>query len=100
MIQPNCKDKTQEMFPPESRNISRRQRNKPLVVKAKSICKDCPLANQCLKLAVESGETCGVWGGIWFADHEDIRNNLGKTLFNTWSKNRYHKPGLRYDHRI
>jgi len=30
---------------------------------AKSICKECPLVDKCLKYAIDNDERLGVWGG-------------------------------------
>jgi WhiB family redox-sensing transcriptional regulator len=32
--------------------------------KAKKICKDCPVRQQCLAHAIEYGEEFGIWGGM------------------------------------
>ncbi|NGO74351.1 WhiB family transcriptional regulator [Streptomyces sp. YC504] len=30
---------------------------------AKAVCRRCPVAQQCLDLALSSGQTAGIWGG-------------------------------------
>lgn len=36
------------------------------IARAKSICRDCPLADPCFEGAVERSEPWGVWGGQLF----------------------------------
>lgn len=31
---------------------------------AKAVCADCPVADECLQLALDEGHTHGVWGGL------------------------------------
>lgn len=31
---------------------------------AKEVCRDCPVAEECLHYAIAAGETHGVWGGM------------------------------------
>jgi WhiB family redox-sensing transcriptional regulator len=32
--------------------------------KAKAVCRGCPVREQCLELALSSGQDSGVWGGL------------------------------------
>jgi WhiB family redox-sensing transcriptional regulator len=32
--------------------------------RAKAVCKTCPVRNDCLEFALETGEAFGVWGGL------------------------------------
>ena len=42
------------------------------IAEAKSVCRRCPVAIQCLIFALESGQDAGVWGGM----SEDERRAL------------------------
>jgi len=33
---------------------------------AVNICRQCPVRTECLRTAIENGETSGVWGGVDF----------------------------------
>ncbi|MBH1937822.1 WhiB family transcriptional regulator [Streptomyces sp. AV19] len=39
------------------------------IEEAKAVCRRCPVMEQCLQWALESGQEYGVWGGL----HEDER---------------------------
>ncbi|MFI1398177.1 WhiB family transcriptional regulator [Streptomyces sp. NPDC020681] len=43
---------------------------------AKNICSRCPVREDCLALAIQSGETDGVWGGTTPAERRSIRLQL------------------------
>lgn len=34
------------------------------IEEAKAVCRRCPVMNQCLRWALESGQAEGVWGGL------------------------------------
>ena len=87
------------MFPPESKNQARRLRNRGLASIGKKICKDCPEMNKCTKLAIDAGETVGVWGGIWFADDEDVQSSLPRKAYAQWVNKKYRKPGVKSEYR-
>ena len=95
----NCKGQTLAMFPPESRNVNRRLRNRDLAQRGKDVCEGCPILGKCLKLAVDAGETAGIWGGVWFADDEDVRSSLPRKTYAQWVMTKYRKPGLKSDYR-
>lgn len=42
------------------------------VAEAKTVCRSCPVANECLAWALRSGQDAGVWGGM----SEDERRAL------------------------
>ncbi|MCU1660558.1 MAG: WhiB family transcriptional regulator, redox-sensing transcriptional regulator [Pseudonocardiales bacterium] len=42
------------------------------LAQAKSVCRACPVLNECLAWALESGQNSGVWGGM----SEDERRRL------------------------
>ena len=37
--------------------------------KAKAICADCPVADECLTYAIDNGERRGIWGGVSIDTH-------------------------------
>ncbi|GGV51279.1 WhiB family transcriptional regulator [Streptomyces spectabilis] len=43
---------------------------------AKAVCRRCPVIEQCLRWALESGQQHGVWGGL----SEDDRHNLKRRV--------------------
>lgn len=43
---------------------------------AKAVCRRCPVIDQCLQWALESGQDCGVWGGM----SEDERRALKRRV--------------------
>jgi WhiB family redox-sensing transcriptional regulator len=42
------------------------------IAEAKAVCRRCPVAEQCLAWAIETGQDAGVWGGL----SEDERRQL------------------------
>lgn len=42
-------------------------------LKAIAMCKDCPLRNECLEIAMEQGDAWGVFGSYAFRDGEIVR---------------------------
>lgn len=40
---------------------------------AKNICRECPVAAQCLEYALRNGERHGIWGGVSVAQLRDKR---------------------------
>jgi hypothetical protein len=55
--------------------------------RVKMICKSCPVADHCLKFAVNANEIFGVWGGFSQRErrtirrnHKNIDNNIAKKL--------------------
>ena len=60
-----CASVEPELFyPAPQEHVRRRQ--------AKAVCKSCPVVNECLQWALESGQDHGVWGGL----SEDERRTL------------------------
>ncbi|MET9646186.1 WhiB family transcriptional regulator [Streptomyces syringium] len=43
---------------------------------AKAVCRRCPVREQCLQWALESGQDAGVWGGL----SEDERRSLKRRV--------------------
>lgn len=55
MLDAACRDADPEAFFPEKGGST---------LYAKRICADCPVAAQCLDLALTNGERFGIWGGL------------------------------------
>ncbi len=49
------------------------------IAEAKSVCRRCPVQTDCLTWALESGQDCGVWGGM----SEDERRALTRRTART-----------------
>jgi WhiB family redox-sensing transcriptional regulator len=56
-------------FPPS--NAERRDDREAREARAKAICRQCPVASECLDHAVQFGEAHGIWGGL--NEHERRR---------------------------
>jgi WhiB family redox-sensing transcriptional regulator len=52
-----CKGKDPQLFFPPTTGPA-------IYHKARAICKDCPVTEQCLQHAYDHGEWDGVWGGL------------------------------------
>lgn len=61
-----CKGETAGLFHPD-------YEDRETVRLAKSICRTCPVATECLKVALENGEPDGIWGGYTPEERELIR---------------------------
>jgi WhiB family redox-sensing transcriptional regulator len=44
---------------------------------AKSVCRRCPVQEQCLRWALDSGQTLGVWGGTSENERRALRRRAG-----------------------
>ncbi len=63
-----CRDEDPELFfPIGNSGPALRQ-----IQEAKEVCHRCPSMNACLQWALDSGQDCGVWGGM----SEDERRAL------------------------
>ncbi|MGH8933721.1 MAG: WhiB family transcriptional regulator [Egibacteraceae bacterium] len=45
---------------------------------AKTVCKRCPVASECLKWALETRQGAGVWGGISEEERRVLRRRQGR----------------------
>ena len=52
----SCKEEPTTTFYPAPGDVEKLRR-------AKSICKECPVRQECLTSALETGERFGIWGG-------------------------------------
>ncbi|MET0275409.1 MAG: WhiB family transcriptional regulator [Acidimicrobiia bacterium] len=42
--------------------------------RAKAICRECPVAHQCLEYAMSLGEAHGIWGGLNEVERRGLKN--------------------------
>lgn len=56
----NCATVDPELFFPNGRGGQIAQQTR----QAKKVCRGCPVRVECLRWAVETGQTTGVWGGL------------------------------------
>jgi WhiB family transcriptional regulator, redox-sensing transcriptional regulator len=47
------------------------------VARAKAVCRRCPVRDQCLEFALDSGQAFGVWGGTTGEERRLIRRRRG-----------------------
>jgi WhiB family transcriptional regulator, redox-sensing transcriptional regulator len=47
------------------------------VARAKAVCRRCPVRDQCLEFALDSGQAFGVWGGMTGEERRLIRRRRG-----------------------
>lgn len=64
----HCRYHDPELFFPIGEGLAFR----PQIAEAKSVCRPCPVASECLAWALQSGQDAGIWGGMT----EDERRNL------------------------
>ncbi len=69
-MQAACRGTDTAVFyhPENERGPSRRRRE----VRAKQICKDCPVVANCLRWALAAREPYGVWGGLSVEEREAL----------------------------
>jgi len=48
-----------------------------MTIKAKLVCRECPVRAQCLSYALENNEVFGVWGGMSPTQRKDLRRAGG-----------------------
>ncbi|MEV5140033.1 WhiB family transcriptional regulator [Streptomyces syringium] len=53
------------------------------IEEAKAVCRRCPVREQCLQWALESGQDAGVWGGL----SEDERRSLKRRAARARARN-------------
>ncbi|GGX57622.1 WhiB family transcriptional regulator [Streptomyces fructofermentans] len=47
------------------------------VQEAKAVCRGCPVREECLKWALETGQAIGVWGGTTEAERRTLKRRAG-----------------------
>lgn len=45
----------------------------PQIEEAKAVCGHCPVREECLRWALDTGQTIGVWGGMSEAERRALR---------------------------
>ncbi|HET8589814.1 MAG TPA: WhiB family transcriptional regulator [Nakamurella sp.] len=63
-----CRDEDPELFFPVGNSGPALLQ----IAEAKAVCERCPVMNECLNWALETGQDAGVWGGL----SEDERRSL------------------------
>jgi len=63
-----CRDEDPELFFPVGNSGPALLQ----IAEAKAVCERCPVINECLNWALETGQDAGVWGGL----SEDERRSL------------------------
>jgi WhiB family transcriptional regulator, redox-sensing transcriptional regulator len=48
------------------------------IEEAKHVCRRCPVVENCLQWAVESGQDAGVWGGMSEDERRTYKRRLGR----------------------
>ena len=47
--------------------------NSRAVAAARAICADCPVRVECLRAALDNGESFGIWGGLDLIERRRVR---------------------------
>lgn len=68
-----CRDEDPELFFYKGREDSLQASAQ--IIKAKTVCRRCPVISDCLRYALKTGPE-GVWGGTTFDERADIRRRL------------------------
>ncbi|MEU9980567.1 WhiB family transcriptional regulator [Streptomyces sp. NPDC050856] len=45
---------------------------------AKAVCRRCPVREQCLRWALESGQEAGVWGGLSEEERRALKRRISR----------------------
>lgn len=64
-----CRNKEPELFWPPDDGPT----NLPQIIRARAVCRNCPVAGECLDWAMGQGDLDGIWGGTTLQDRRDIR---------------------------
>lgn len=48
------------------------------IEEAKAVCRRCPVMDQCLQWALESGQESGVWGGLSEAERRSMKRRAAR----------------------
>lgn len=49
-------------------------------IRAKQVCRSCPVVEQCRRHALSAHEPYGVWGGLSESERDDINRDRDRTL--------------------
>lgn len=47
------------------------------IEQAKTVCRRCPVTEECLKWALESGQDAGIWGGMSEEERRSLKRRGG-----------------------
>ncbi len=76
-----CKDEYSEIFFVQGeQNRSPNKRDLVVIEEARSVCRRCPVREECLAYAFDSGEEWGIWGGLTSAERREIRRDKAKAV--------------------
>ncbi|MEC3992047.1 WhiB family transcriptional regulator [Actinacidiphila sp. DG2A-62] len=78
-----CRTEDPELFFPASNaGIALLQ-----IEEAKSVCRRCPVMDQCLQWALENGQEHGVWGGLSEDERRSMRRRAARNRAANRAKN-------------
>ncbi|MBT2388861.1 WhiB family transcriptional regulator [Streptomyces maoxianensis] len=69
-----CRDEDPDLFFPVSTTGSGADQ----IDRAKQVCRRCPVADQCLDLALSTGQRTGVWGGTEPSERRFLRRRRSR----------------------
>ena len=67
-----CRGEDPEMFFPSARTVTVFVQ----LARAKAICAQCPVTDECLRFALTTGQQYGVWGGTSEEERKSMRRRL------------------------
>lgn len=67
----SCRGPNHAIFFPPSR-LERRTDKRRREARAKEICQECPVMEQCLSYAISIREQHGIWGGLTARERKDL----------------------------
>lgn len=48
------------------------------IEEAKAVCRRCPVAEQCLQWALDTGQQHGIWGGLSERDRQNLKRRTAR----------------------
>jgi WhiB family redox-sensing transcriptional regulator len=67
-----CRDVDPELFLP----IGHGPAAEAQIAEAKAVCARCPVVQECLAWALETGQDAGVWGGLTEDERRELRRHM------------------------
>lgn len=80
-----CRDEDADLFYPAGTSAQ----HQPQIARAKDVCHACPVMQQCLTWALQTGEPYGIFGG---KDEDERRRLLGRRKRRVAAPKRYSEP--------
>ncbi len=74
-----CRDEDPELFFPVGTSGPALMQ----IAEAKTVCRRCPVTEQCLAWALESGQDSGVWGGMSEDERRALKRRGARTRART-----------------